>query len=90
MLETLIPFILILVVLGGFIFFSSRSEKKRETKKVSFVEGLQRGDKVVTHFGLHGTIDSIGESTVVLKMLDGKSMLRVEKVAIEKLQTEKV
>lgn len=89
-METLIPIIILIAVLGGIIFFTSRSEKKRETKQLSFVDGLQKGDKVITTFGLHGTIDSLTEGTVVLKMLDGKSMLRVEKSAIEKLQTEKV
>lgn len=89
-METFIPLIIMVVILGGFIFFSSRSEKKRESKKVSFTESLNKGDKIITTFGLHGTIDSISEKTVVLKMLDGKSMLRVEKQAIERLQPEQV
>lgn len=89
-METFIPLIIMVVILGGFIFFTSRSEKKRESKKVSFTDSLKKGDKIITTFGLHGTIDSMDESTVVLKMLDGKSMLRVEKSSIETLQPEKV
>lgn len=88
-METLIPLILMIVVLGGFLFFTSRSEKKRETTKKTFAESLKPGDKVITAFGLYGTIDSIAEKTVVLKMLDGKSMLRVDKRAIESMQQEK-
>lgn len=85
-----ITLIIMVVILGGFLFFTSRSEKKRETTKMSFVDSLKPGDKVITTFGLYGTIDSIADSTLVLKMLDGKSMLRIDKKAVEKLQKEKV
>ncbi|MGL4662581.1 MAG: preprotein translocase subunit YajC [Culicoidibacterales bacterium] len=85
-----ITLIIMVVILGGFLFFTSRSEKKREATKMSFVDSLKPGDKVVTTFGLYGTIDSIADTTLVLKMLDGKSMLRIDKKSVEKLQKEKV
>lgn len=85
-----IPLIILVAVFGGFLFFTSKSEKKRENKKMSFVDSLKPGDKVVTTFGLYGTIDSIAENTIVLKMIDGKSMLRIDKKAIDALQKEKM
>lgn len=85
-----LPLIMMILVLGGILFYSSRGEKKRENAKQTFVDSLKPGDKVVTTFGLYGTIDSIAEQTLVLKMLDGKSMLRIDKKAVEMLQKEKV
>lgn len=84
-----LPLLMMVVILGGFLVFTSRGEKKRETKKMTFVDSLKPGDKVITTFGLYGTIDSIAEKTLVLKMLDGKSMLRIDKKAVDTLQTEK-
>ena len=44
----------------------------------ALVEGLQKGDRVVTQGGLHGTITRVDDTTVVMSVEDG-SRVRVER-----------
>jgi len=45
---------------------------------------LQKGDKVVTIGGLHGTVDSLDEGTVVIRCGDG-SRLTYDRSAIREV-----
>ncbi len=45
-----------------------RPESKRRKETQSMLAALKQGDKVVTLGGMHGTVATIGEKTVVLKM----------------------
>jgi preprotein translocase subunit YajC len=38
-------------------FFFIRPQSQKVKKEKAFVEGLQKGDQVVTTNGIHGTID---------------------------------
>ena len=51
-----IPLILIFVI---FYFFLIRPQQKKVKEHKSMVEGLKRGDKVITSGGITGTIDRI-------------------------------
>ena len=45
-------------------------QMKRQKKHKSFLEGLKKGDKVVTTGGIIGTIDAIADKIITLKIAD--------------------
>ena len=56
MLESLLPFILIFVV---FYFLLIRPQQKRAKEHKAMVEGLKRGDKVITSGGIVGKVSKV-------------------------------
>ncbi|HEX8299263.1 MAG TPA: preprotein translocase subunit YajC, partial [Rubricoccaceae bacterium] len=44
----------------------------------ALVEGLQKGDRVVTQGGIHGTLTRVDDTTVVMSVEDG-TRIRVER-----------
>ena len=76
------PLIILLVVFGGiFYFMLIRPQRKRQAKMKDLLEGLKRGDGVITAGGIHGEIDSIGEDAAVLILEDG-AKIKVAKTSI--------
>jgi preprotein translocase subunit YajC len=71
----------ILLMFVLFYFLLIRPNQKKQ-KAVRDMQGaLAKGDKVVTIGGLHGFVDSIDESTVIIRCGDG-SRLTYERNAI--------
>jgi preprotein translocase subunit YajC len=64
---TLLPFVLMFAI---FYFLLIRPQQKKQRQRGSMLNALQKGDKVVTIGGLHGTIDAITDDTVILKVND--------------------
>lgn len=83
-----LPLIILIVVFGGiFYFMLIRPQRRRQQQMATLIEGLHRGDTVVTAGGIHGEIDSIGDTSIVLNLEDG-SKLRMAKTSIVR-KTEK-
>ncbi|MBY0536345.1 MAG: preprotein translocase subunit YajC [Chitinophagaceae bacterium] len=76
-----------LVLLGGmivvFYFFMIRPQAKKAKEAKQFQTDLQKGDKIVTIAGIHGTINKVNEdgTTIMLETSPG-SYIKVEKSAI--------
>ena len=62
-----VPFILIIVIFY-FLLIRPQSKKRKETEKM--LSALKKGDKIVTIGGLYGTIQSVKETTVIIKADD--------------------
>jgi len=62
-------------------FFVIRPENKRQKEKRNFQSSLGKGDKVVMVSGLHGTVASIDENTISLKVADNLR-LQYDRVAV--------
>jgi preprotein translocase subunit YajC len=60
----------IVLLIGVFYFLVIRpqSKKQKETKKM--LEGIKKGDKVITIGGIHGTVSSVKENSVIVKVDD--------------------
>jgi preprotein translocase subunit YajC len=60
----------IVLLIGVFYFLVIRpqSKKQKETKKM--LESLKKGDKVITIGGIHGTVSSVKENSVIVKVDD--------------------
>ncbi|GIN89741.1 preprotein translocase subunit YajC [Siminovitchia terrae] len=80
-LANLTPFLLMIVL---FYFLLIRPNQKRQKAVQTMQSNLQKGDKIITIGGLHGTIDAIDEGTVVILCGDG-SRLTYDRNAIREV-----
>lgn len=73
-----IPFILIIVII---YFMMIRPQKKRQQEHEKMVTGLSKGDKVITVGGLHGTVQSTKEKSIIVKIADNVKV-EIERSAV--------
>jgi preprotein translocase subunit YajC len=52
-------------------FMVIRPQKKEEKRRKEMVDSTKRGDEVITIGGVHGTIESVGEATVDVRIGKG-------------------
>ena len=67
----LVVFLPLLVVLGAFMFFSSRRQKRAMQATIDLHDSLTIGDRVHTTSGLLATIAGIDDDTVDLEIAPG-------------------
>jgi len=70
-----------LMILVFWLFFIRPQAKKAKNQK-NFITNLQRGDKIVTIAGIHGTINKINEDGTINLEVSPGSYLKIEKSAI--------
>ena len=66
-LMTFLPFVAIIAIFY-FLIIRPQNKKQKETKKM--LEALKKGDRVVTIGGIHGTIQTVREQSVVVRVDD--------------------
>jgi preprotein translocase subunit YajC len=64
-------FLPLLIVMGAFMFFASRRQKKAMQATIDLHESLQIGDRVHTTSGMQATIAGLGDDTVDLEIAPG-------------------
>ena len=67
-IASLMPIIFIFAI---FYFLMIRPQRKRQKEQRELMEGLQRGDRVITIGGIYGQIESLTEESAVLKVESG-------------------
>jgi preprotein translocase subunit YajC len=67
----LVVFLPLLIILGAFMFFASRRQKKAMQATIDLHNSLQPGDRVHTTSGLQGTITDITDDNVELEIAPG-------------------
>src|SRR5215472_16845395 len=70
-MNQLVVFLPLLIVLGMFMFFASRRQKRAMQATIDLQESLSIGDRVHTTSGLQATIVAITEDTVDLEIAPG-------------------
>src|SRR5574339_1237964 len=70
-----------LMILVFWLFFIRPQAKKAKNQK-TFIENLQKGDKVVTIAGIHGTINKVNEDGTISLEINPGSYIKIEKSAI--------
>lgn len=85
LISTLIMFGAIFLI---FYFMIIRPQQKRAKQREKMLSNMQKGDKVVTSGGLHGTIAGLDEKTVLLQVGDNIKM-KFEKSAIASVISSK-
>jgi preprotein translocase subunit YajC len=83
-ITTLIPFALIIVI---FYFFIIRPQNKKQKETQKMLSALKKGDRVVTIGGLHGVIQNVKESTVIVKV-DENTKLEFSRSAISSVSAQ--
>jgi preprotein translocase subunit YajC len=75
-----------LILLGGMILvfwlFMIRPQQKKAKMAKKFQDELQKGDKIVTIAGIHGTVNKINDDTTLQIETSPGSYLKIEKSAI--------
>jgi preprotein translocase subunit YajC len=67
----LVVFLPLLIILGAFMFFASRRQKKAMQATIDLHNSLTIGDRVHTTSGLQGTITGLTDDTVDLEIAPG-------------------
>jgi preprotein translocase subunit YajC len=67
----LVVFLPLLIILGAFMFFASRRQKKTMQATIDLHNSLKIGDRVNTTSGLRGTITGITDDSVDLEIAPG-------------------
>ncbi|HEX2214935.1 MAG TPA: preprotein translocase subunit YajC, partial [Mycobacterium sp.] len=67
----LVIFLPLLIVLGAFMFFASRKQKKAMQATIDLHESLTIGDRIHTTSGLEGTIVGITDDSIDLEIAPG-------------------
>ncbi len=70
-----------LMILVFWLFFIRPQAKKAKQQK-TFIDNLQKGDKVVTIAGIHGAINKVNEDGTISLEINPGSYIKIEKSAI--------
>ena len=83
-----------LVLLGGMILvfwlFMIRPQAKKAKVAKQFQENLQKGDKLVTIAGIHGTVNKVNEDGTISLETSPGSYLKIERSAISLEWTQNI
>ena len=79
---SLLPFLAIIVI---FYFFLIRPQNKKQKETQKMLDALKKGDKVITIGGIHGTVSSVKENTVIVKV-DDDCKLEFNRTAISTVE----
>ncbi len=85
LVSTIIMFGAIFVI---FYFMIIRPQQKRAKEREKMLSNVQKGDKVVTNGGLHGTVAGIDEKTILLQVADNVKM-KFERSAVTSIVSSK-
>jgi len=66
--------IFLVLIFAVFYFLMIRPQRKRQKQQQQLMEGLQKGDKVITAGGIYGVIESLSEESIVLKVESGATI----------------
>ncbi len=65
-----------------FYFFMIRPQAKKAKQQKQYITDLQKGDKVVTIAGIHGTINKVNDDNTIMLETSPGSYIKIEKSAI--------
>ncbi|HSP88926.1 MAG TPA: preprotein translocase subunit YajC [Ignavibacteriaceae bacterium] len=85
LVSTLIMFGAIFLI---FYFMIIRPQQKRAKEREKMLSNIEKGDKVITSGGMHGTIVGLEEKAVLLSVSDNVKV-KVERSAITTILTNK-
>jgi len=81
----LFPLVLIFVI---FYFLLIRPQKQKEKEHQKMLSGINKNDEVVTLGGIHGTIVSVKEKTLTLR-IDENVKMEIEKSSVAYIKNPK-
>ena len=83
-----------LIMMGAIILvfwlFMIRPQAKKAKDQKKFIENLQKGDRIVTIAGIHGSINRVNEDNTIQLETNPGSYLKLEKSAISMEWTQQL
>ena len=74
------------VMMGGmilvFYFFMIRPQQKKAKEQKKFISDMQKGDKIVTIAGIHGTINKVNDDGTLMMETSPGSYIKIERSSI--------
>ena len=83
----LISFLPLIAIVAIFYFLILRPQNKKQKDTQKMLAALKKGDRVVTIGGIHGVIQSIKESTVIIKV-DDNVKLEFSRSAVSSISSQ--
>jgi len=75
-----------LILMGAMILvfwlFMIRPQAKKAKEQKKFIDNLQKGDKIVTIAGIHGTINKVNEDGTLSLEVSPGSYIKIEKSSL--------
>jgi preprotein translocase subunit YajC len=73
-----------------FWLFMIRPQAKKAKQAKQFQEGMQKGDKIVTIAGIHGTVNKVNDDGTMMIETSPGSYMKIEKSAISMEWTQNI
>ncbi|MDY6826392.1 MAG: preprotein translocase subunit YajC [Bacillota bacterium] len=86
-LESLGPFIPLILLFVLFYFLLIRPQQKQQKKRQEMLKSLNKGDRIVTIGGIHGVIKEIDDMTISLRVADNLN-LKFARAAVDRVIEE--
>lgn len=77
----IVNFLPLIAIIGIFYFLIIRPQSKKQKDTQKMLAALKKGDKIVTIGGVHGTIQTVRENSVIVKV-DESTKLEFSRSAI--------
>ena len=77
-------FLPLVLIIGIFYFLILRPQNKKQKETKRMLEALKKGDRVVTIGGIHGVIQTVKESSVIVRV-DENTKLEFSRSAISSI-----
>ena len=65
-----------------FWMFMIRPQAKKAKKQKEFINNLQKGDKIVTIAGIHGTVNKVNDDGTLMLEISPGSYIKIERSAL--------
>ena len=80
----IMTFLPLIAIIGIFYFLIIRPQSKKQKDTQKMLSALKKGDKVVTIGGIHGVIQTVRESSVIIKV-DENTKLEFSRSAVSSI-----
>ncbi|OPZ22847.1 MAG: preprotein translocase subunit YajC [candidate division BRC1 bacterium ADurb.BinA364] len=86
--NSLQPMLLMFAMIALFFYFIIlRPQKRDQQKRQQMLDGIKKGDRIVTIGGIHGTVIEAEKGGTTLKIkVDAKTMLKINRSAVSTLR----
>jgi preprotein translocase subunit YajC len=85
--SAIINFLPLVAIIGIFYFLIIRPQSKKQKETQKMLSALKKGDRIVTIGGIHGTIQSVKESTVIVK-IDENTKVEFSRSAVSSIESQ--
>ena len=81
-------FLPLIIIMGAFMFFASRRQKKAMQATINLHDSLVPGDEIMTTSGVFGTITDVSDTKVDLEVAPGVVMTMLKLAVKEKVSDD--